>query len=110
MALRTGSLGTKLDCLRFESGKASLTRQAVRRLRKTLVVGCDGRGYEPAEWFASRTFRSGRQENLLVADNQTENYRLADPATQAKLVWQTWGKTTIGRAKPEHRIGDFQAA
>jgi hypothetical protein len=55
------------------------------------VVGRDGAAYEPAEWPNSRTFRVDEQENLLVADNRTDEYASADAATRAALRRMAWG-------------------
>ncbi|HEX8559483.1 MAG TPA: hypothetical protein VF668_15380, partial [Pyrinomonadaceae bacterium] len=66
-----------------------------------LVVGRDGRGYEPAEWAESFTFRRGEQHNLLVSDNQTRYYEAADAATRRRLEESAWGRAgraTGGRA------------
>ena len=40
----------------------------------------------------SNTFWQSNQENLLVADNQTETYRAADPAGRAELSHYAWGE------------------
>lgn len=82
LGLRVRRLRTKMDCFKLESGRDSITRQIMRRGLKPLVVGRDGRAYEKEEWFESATFRRGGQRNLLVADNQTRQYREADPALQ----------------------------
>jgi hypothetical protein len=94
--IRPWPLKTKFDAYLFEGGRRGLTAQVRAMGLATLVVGADGRGYTPPEWPASRVFRSGRQENLLVGDNHTRLYAAADSATQERLRLAAWG----GRAEP----------
>jgi hypothetical protein len=89
--IRFGSLGTKFAALRFESGWNSLTRQVSALGLAALVVGRDRRSHAVQEWPASRTFRSGAQENLLIADNRTRDFDQADPASRLLLGRTTWG-------------------
>jgi len=91
LQIRPGRMFTKMDACRFESGTQGLTQQVLKLGLKVLVVGKDGRGYEPEEWSISRTFRQGDQENLLVADNRTRDYQQADPAQRAYLSRLAWG-------------------
>ncbi|MFO0902214.1 MAG: hypothetical protein U0939_04395 [Pirellulales bacterium] len=88
----TREIHTKEDALDLEGGRRSLTRQVQARGLRTLVVGRDGVGYEPAEWPHSRTFRLQDQENLLVADNQTERYAKADEPERRWLAQLAWGE------------------
>jgi hypothetical protein len=95
-------LGRALDkdaAHRLESGWHNITRQVLAMGRSVLVVGRDGHAYEPQQWPASRTFRSGEQENLLIADNRTEEYRLASPDGRGTLSELAWG-----RASPHGRV------
>jgi hypothetical protein len=62
----------KLSAYKFESGKESLTNQVRNLGLRVLVVGRDGQAYDPEHWHRSNTFWQSREENLLVADNQTE--------------------------------------
>jgi hypothetical protein len=89
--LRWGDPRTKGSSRRLESGRRSLTRQVQGLGLRPLVVGRDGRGYEVAEWPNSGTFRSGEQENLLVADNRTDQYAQADAAERLWLATMAWG-------------------
>ena len=91
LSLRTGSLMRKRDLYRFESGRLSMTRQLASRGLGARVVGRDGVAYPPHEWSTSGTFRSGNQENLLVADNRTSEYAAADPERRRTLVEAAWG-------------------
>jgi hypothetical protein len=55
------------------------------------VVGRDGRAYARDEWRESGTFRVDDQSNLLVADNRTDQFASADPATRKRLEELAWG-------------------
>lgn len=89
--LRLPTLHTKEDAHGFESGVGGLTWQLLAMNKRVLVVGCDGEAYEKEQWPASRTFRSGRQKNLLVADNQTRLFEQADSETRRRLAALAWG-------------------
>lgn len=83
--------GRKRRALALESGRASLTRQVWSRRLEVLVAGRDGQSWRSGDWATSRTFRSGEQENLLVADNRTRQYLEADAAERAVLARMAWG-------------------
>jgi hypothetical protein len=89
--VRLGSLQTKKDVYRFESGRQSLTRQVMNAGRRPLVVGKDGNAYEKEDWHKSGTFRQDDQKNLLVSDNQTEAYAESDAAQKWRLSRMAWG-------------------
>ncbi len=93
---RVGALHDKLDAWRFESGRGSLTRQVEAVGLRAVLVGRDGRAYDRGEWPRSQTFWQGEQENLLIADNQTESYRRADSELRAVLSGFAWGATGAG--------------
>jgi len=90
--IRIEPMRMKLSAWKFESGKDSLTNQVRRLGLRVLVVGRDGEGYEPERWHLSNTFWQSREENLLVADNQTEFYLSADAATRAEFSQYAWGE------------------
>lgn len=90
LQLEIGAMRTKLDTLRLESGKQSLTRQILAMNLKALVVGRDGQGYDKESWYESRTFRSGDQGNLLIADNRTREYLQLAPKDKQWLSETTW--------------------
>jgi hypothetical protein len=75
----------------LESGRQSITRQILQERRRAVVVGRDGRAYEIADWPHSRTYRAGEQDNLLVADNRTEDWRRATPRMRRRLSRDAWG-------------------
>lgn len=85
-------VGGKRRALELESGARGITRQVRARGLRALVVGRDGRGYPPEQWPVSRTFRSGTQDNLLIADNRTRQYDDAAPDRRAELAGYAWGR------------------
>ena len=89
--IRLGALRTKLSAYAFESGNESLTNQVTNLGLRVLVVGRDGDAYEPERWHLSNTFWQSREENLLVADNQTESYLAAGADQRAYLAQSAWG-------------------
>jgi hypothetical protein len=86
-----GPLRRKIDAWRAENGPRNITRQVLERGLEALVVGRDGEAYPPERWPASRTFRSGAQENLLAADNRTREFDRADPSLRRALAEAAWG-------------------
>jgi hypothetical protein len=82
---------TKRDAWKFESGRKSITRQLAGEGLRALVVGRDGKRYEVDDWRQSETFRSGEQQNLLVADLRSDDYAQADAAERARLAKFAWG-------------------
>ena len=97
--LRVPTIRRKNDAYRLESGRHSITAQIRDLGLATLVVGRDGLAYGPSDWFASRTFWQGRQENLLIADKQTASYEHGDAAMRHILSRYAWGELA------DHSIG-----
>jgi hypothetical protein len=94
MLLETGleRAADKRGAYLLESGQKSITRQIQERDLRAVVVGGDGRAYDVEEWPSSNTFRSGEQENLIVADNQTREYQNASARRRRRLSRDSWGK------------------
>jgi len=90
-------LVNKIDAFHFESGPKSLTRQVLAQRKEILLVGRNGRGYSPALWPISDTFRQGLQKNLLVSDNQTRNYLALPWKEKREFVTRTWGEYLSGK-------------
>lgn len=86
-----GRLATKTDNYAFEAGPHGFTKQLVARGLKPIVVDCNGRAWGAQDWPASLTFRSGRQENLIIADNRTYQYDVADHGRRLKLARLAFG-------------------
>ena len=91
LRINAAPMRMKLSAYRLESGNDSVTNQVLRLGLRVLVVGRDGEAYEPARWHLSNTFWQSREENLLVADNQTEAYLLSDSARRSELSEYAWG-------------------
>ncbi|UCI06846.1 hypothetical protein [Mesorhizobium sp. B1-1-8] len=85
-------ISSKRDAYRFESGRRSLTRLVLKRGKRVVLVGRNGRAFPPEWWPFSGTFRQGLQENLLVADNMTRAYESSTWLEKEFLVQQTWGR------------------
>lgn len=89
--IHIGFIFRKTDAYKFENGKNGLTKQILNMGLKALVIGRDGKGYEKEEWYKAETFRQGNQSDLLIADNQTTIYSIADSETKRILSQRTWG-------------------
>jgi hypothetical protein len=90
-----GTLTNKLAVYQLEHGPISITRRMHERGLQSLIVGRDGRGYSPAFWPLSETFRQGNQHNLLVHDKQTKIYRNASASLKQLLFTAAWGKGEV---------------
>jgi hypothetical protein len=90
--IRLGPIFTKLSAFMFESGRNGFTSQILGLGLRPVLVGRDGRAYEKEDWHLANTFRQGRQENLIVADNQTDAYADADLDARAELSRLAWGR------------------
>jgi hypothetical protein len=82
----------KLAAYRLENGRHSLTARVAEKGRRAVLVGRDGLVYPVEDWPYSLTFWQGTQENLLVADNRTEDYRLGDAARRLLLSRYAWAE------------------
>jgi hypothetical protein len=82
----------KHDAYLLESGPASITRRVQEAGRRVVVVGRDARAYDVPDWPRSRTYRAGEQDNLLVADNRTDDWHRASPRLRRRLTLDAWGK------------------
>jgi hypothetical protein len=85
------ALKNKLDAYVFESGYNNLTAQVVRKGMEAVVIDKWGRSYNKKEWDRSKLFWTGNQQDLLVSDNQTKKYDMADEETRRKLSYLAWG-------------------
>ena len=77
LSLRTGRLRTKRAVYQLESGRGNLTAQLTARGRPPVVVDPHGAARRGPEWPEGDVFWQGRQQDLLVADNQTRRTRTA---------------------------------
>jgi hypothetical protein len=91
LGLKRSALRTKRQTWVFESGRRGMTAQLSAAALEVRVVGRDGQAYGTDRWHESRTFRLGRQENLLVADNRTRQYDEADNTARRFMTEIAWG-------------------
>jgi len=91
LALRHRHPRIKMEAWLLESGKNSITKQIIKMNKRALVVGKDGIGYEKEDWIKSNTFWQGEQTNLLISDNQTNNYLYGDIEKRRSLSRHAWG-------------------
>lgn len=96
LAMRPRFVRTKLDAWMFESGRHSLTKRVMRRGLRVLVVGRDGRSYEPRDWDSSHTYCNASQENLLIHDNRTLAYQVGDDTFRKIRRWASWNCVRTG--------------
>ena len=85
----------KEDAWGFESGPSSMSRQVLSDGKKVLLVGRNGKGYSPSFWPTSGIFRQGKQENLLVADNQTKSFNDLPREMKKFTIFHTWGSEYV---------------
>jgi hypothetical protein len=91
LGLRTGRLRSKRATYRLESGRGSLTAQLAAQGRPSVVVDRHGAVREAPEWHAGDVFWQARQQDLLVADNQTRQYDAGLPEHRDVLSRLAWG-------------------
>jgi hypothetical protein len=98
-----GRIADKMDAYAFEHGAGSLTRRMWSAGLKVLMVGRDGRAFEPQWWANSDVFRQGMQGNLLVRDNRTRDYDQASLAEKRMLFQLAWGDGTSHQVRVDLR-------
>lgn len=99
---RYGWMLKKWDAYAFESGVNSLTNQVASAGLRPLVAGADAGQYEAPEWADARSFWIHRQENLLVADNQTRAYEEGSSAMRERLAYYAWRRRPDGSPQPDY--------
>lgn len=95
LSLDPGPLAEKYDGNLFEAGPNSMTQQIVLAGKRPVVAGRDGQAFDIEGWPTSRTFRSGTQSNLLIADNRTQHYALAGMRKRKRLAVLNYGECAI---------------
>lgn len=94
LSFDTGRIQDKAQAYRMESGYESLTRWIASQGLQAVLAGADGRTFEAAAWGDSGTFAQANQENLLVADNRTDDYAAMSPLQRLRRREVTWGTIT----------------
>ncbi|MFY8126974.1 MAG: hypothetical protein ACOVMM_01245, partial [Chitinophagaceae bacterium] len=84
-------LKSKREAYLAESGRNSITQQLLRKNLKVGVVNNNGDYFDLQEAYKANTFWNNQQENLLVADNQTELYKNANETQKKQLSLLAWG-------------------
>ena len=92
LTMRWKALNSKFRAYLCESGRNSITNQVIRAGFLTLIVDKEGKEFEIAKWPDSKTFWISEQENLLIADKQTELYKNADIQYKRYLSYVGWGR------------------
>ena len=82
-----------------------MTRQILRTGLKALIIGKDGNGYGVRDWPLSNTFRLSRQENLIIADNQTRRYHSFSDETKLLHTLISWGEEAADLPKDYPDLG-----
>jgi hypothetical protein len=91
LSLRAGRLGTKRGMYRLENGRGNMTTQLTALGRPPVVVDRHGAVRRGPEWPQGDVFWQGRQEDLLVADNQTRRYANGPAHHRDVLSRFAWG-------------------
>lgn len=84
------TIRSKEDAYLFESGQNGLSAKINIQGKRILVVGCNGRALPPALWSFGELFFQARQENLMLADNQTRQYEFSNKKIRHKLHMLAW--------------------
>lgn len=93
----------KRDCYILEHGRKSFTRFLRNKGLRALVAGADGNVFEAGKWIESGTFSVPGLPNLLVGDNQTEDYLLAPRDKRRQIEHSLWGKMLTPPSPQEAR-------
>jgi hypothetical protein len=91
LSLRAGRLDSKRAVYRLESGRGNMTAQLTALGRPPVVVDRHGTARSAPDWPAGDVFWQGRQQDLLVADNQTRRYANGSPHHRDVLSRFAWG-------------------
>ena len=92
LALAAAPLRSKWDTYRLESGQRSLTARLRAAGTPPVVVDAAGVARRPEDWHRGDVFFQSRQQDLLVADNQTRSYDAASADQRAVLSAFAWGE------------------
>lgn len=95
LSLGSPRIRRKADAYRLESGRASLTSRVLNGGDRAVIVASDGAIHDPDVWDRSGTFWQGKQEQLIIADNQTDGYEHAPPELRRLLSALAWGQEVV---------------
>lgn len=91
LSLRAGRLSAKRWAYRLESGRDNLTAQLTALGRPPVVVDRHGVARSGPEWPEGDVFWQARQQDLLIADNQTRQYANGPAHHRDVLSRFAWG-------------------
>ena len=91
LSFKFEAIYNKGEAHHFESSRHGLSANIARAGLEQRVVDRHGQAWLPNRWCESHTFRAGEQENLLIEDNRTRDYREADEPTRRWLTRLAWG-------------------
>ncbi|MDO9408195.1 hypothetical protein [Patulibacter sp.] len=94
------ALSTKRDALVFENGRRGLTATVRAQGLRSVVVDRTGVARGEADWAEGNVFWQDDQQDLLVADNQTDAYDAAGARVRALRSRKAWGASARGVATP----------
>ncbi len=108
IGLKRSDFKNKGDAYEFENGRNSMTSQLRSRGFEVAVIGSDLVVYQIPEWEKSKTLWSGKQENLIVSDNQTRDYELGTQEHMNYLNLCGWNDPrVVSGYKKEYSIGNY---
>ena len=92
LSIKCKPLTSKFKAYLFESGRNGFTNQIIKKGLIPLLIDKDGNTCTIDKMHTSKTFWLQQQQNLMVADNQTEIY--ANALQQQKMIMskKAWGK------------------
>ncbi|MGV2288747.1 hypothetical protein AAHK20_08515 [Trinickia sp. YCB016] len=95
---------TKNSAYGFESGPNGLSQTLLKEGKRLVIVDRDGRCVEQENWPHAHCFRSGNQEKLLLADNQTRAYDRLSQKEKVTHLMLSWGDA-IAETKTAYSLG-----
>ena len=95
----TQPLDSKRDCNLFEAGPDGMTKIIRAAGGRVAIVDRDGRVIEPDDWPEAGVFRSGNQEQLLVADNRTMDYQCVSRRRRTRRARLAFGDRAVIRSQ-----------
>jgi hypothetical protein len=93
-------LASKRAALVFENGRRGLTATIRARGLRPVLVDRSGTSYPEQQWADANVFWQESQQQLLVADNQTDAYDAASPRIRGLRSRKAWGARARGTTSP----------
>ena len=91
LSIKHKPLNTKFNAYLFESGRNGFTNQLIQKGFTPLLIDKNGNTFTLNNMHTSKTFWLKKQQDLMVADNQTEIYENATVELQLKMSKKAWG-------------------